>query len=632
MSSQTKPSPASYEAEHSLEPNASPPGYQAPSAPISHTASMDPTHDPVIGKQLANLRVVDKLGQGGFGTVYKAKHIFVGKPFAVKLLKLSQQSNPEIVARFQREARALSLLDHENIVYFQDFGELPGYGFYMAMEHLAGVSLHERVRGLAKARQLVPLIEIKKLMVQMCDVLQYIHRKNIVHRDLKPSNIFLKQLESGEEKVKLLDFGIVALTAEDSDLTNTGVSLGTANYISPEQARGSKSLDGRSDLYSLGVMLYRLLTHKLPFKGESPVDTIIMHIQDQPPTLAKNAPYRQWAPRLETFIQIALSKDKNRRPPDAETFGKWCVEALEEQMQMEGAGHSQAQNDIKKTSKLDQERFMEFVAAAREQEKLSDQDSSASLSSNKEALSELPTGEKTGEDDQLKRLSSPEGLPVGRLFAGTTPESSPYPMAPVGVPSSSKPMSKALIGVIAFVGFFGALGLGWFLKPNGTTPASKQPALRIQPAKQAEAKPRKMAPTKRVVTKKTPKPQQNSGFVDPTIEQRNKANKALKATRKKLRAAKARYRLSHKGRYYGLFNKAKRQIRDGQYKKGMQSLYSLNKKLHSLSTPKRFSRRNIKRRLVPRKPPIIRLRRAPKKVRKPIKKRPIAPRPVLSID
>jgi len=299
---------------------------------------MSVVEDPFVGQKMGNVLLLEKIGQGGFGAVYRGKHVFVEKPFAVKILKFDQLENEEVVARFQREAKALAQLKHDNIVQFHDFGELDNHGFYLVMEQLDGENLHEQLRSYFHEQKLHSVDEIKILMKQLCEALSYIHHKGIVHRDLKPTNIFLHQTEEGELCIKLLDFGIVSLTQEASDLTGVGEYLGSASYVSPEQAKGEGNIDARADLYSTGVILFRLLTGRLPLKGNNHLETVLKHINQAPPNLAQMAPQKEWSNEIEEFIQIILAKQRSERPGDAKIFWEMCERALNAQLAFEQGG------------------------------------------------------------------------------------------------------------------------------------------------------------------------------------------------------------------------------------------------------------------------------------------------------
>jgi serine/threonine protein kinase len=289
--------------------------------------------DPMLGQVLGNFRIVEVIGAGGFGTVYRAEHTLLGESFAVKLLKPGSQTDAGVIKRFQREARVLAQLKHEHIVSLSDFGLLPSGGFYIIMEYLEGKSLQDRLR----AGEPFPIPRMRLLVSQFCQVLGYIHRKGVVHRDIKPGNIFLEATSSGEERVKLIDFGIAALHEDNEALTQTEAFLGTAKYASPEQIIGEHELDERSDLYSFAVILYRLIAGRLPFRGKSVMGLINMQLNMPPPTLSELYPGRAWSPRLEAFLQKALAKRPDDRPQDANEFGSMCEIALLAQMELDRA-------------------------------------------------------------------------------------------------------------------------------------------------------------------------------------------------------------------------------------------------------------------------------------------------------
>ncbi|HAA59257.1 MAG TPA: hypothetical protein DCE42_31200 [Myxococcales bacterium] len=279
--------------------------------------------DPLIGQKIGNLQLLEKVGQGGFGSVYKARHLFLEQFFAIKLLRVKQQMNEEVVLRFQREARALAQLHHDNIVQTSDFGLLPEFGFYMVMEYLDGVTLHQQLL----SGDHFDTDRLRVIMQQLCQVISYVHKQGIIHRDLKPENIFLLAPDTPKEKVKLIDFGIAALKDKIGQLTQSGTYLGTFLFTSPEQAQGKSSIDGRTDLYSLGIILYIMLTRKLPFHGEE-IEVLHQQVHKPPPPLSQALNWVQWAPELENFMQRALAKDPNQRPKDGEAFWKELSNAL----------------------------------------------------------------------------------------------------------------------------------------------------------------------------------------------------------------------------------------------------------------------------------------------------------------
>ena len=250
------------------------------------------------------------LAAGGMAQVYVARQINIDRRVAMKVLSPMFSMNPSVVMRFFREARVIAQLSHPNTVRLFDMGETPDKRLYMAMELLEGAELSERIRqGRMNAAEALPIVR------QVAGSLSEAHAKGIIHRDLKPDNIFLTKLNF----VKVLDFGIAKLKQGDEDderrLTKVGTAPGTPEYMSPEQARG-KELDARSDLYSLGVVLYEMLAGRPPFEEETFLATILMHVQSPPPPLPDDIP----ADLRNYVINRLLAKDPNCRPDNADAF------------------------------------------------------------------------------------------------------------------------------------------------------------------------------------------------------------------------------------------------------------------------------------------------------------------------
>ncbi len=250
------------------------------------------------------------LAAGGMAQVYVARQMNIDRRVAMKVLSPMFSMNPSVVMRFFREARVIAQLSHPNTVRLFDMGETPDKRLYMAMELLEGVELSERIRqGRMKAEEAIPIVR------QVAGSLSEAHSKGIIHRDLKPDNIFLTKLNI----VKVLDFGIAKLKqSEDEDerkLTKVGTAPGTPEYMSPEQARG-KELDARSDLYSLGIVLYEMLAGHPPFEEDTFLATILMHVQSPPPPLPDDVP----ADLRNYVVNRLLAKDPNCRPDNADAF------------------------------------------------------------------------------------------------------------------------------------------------------------------------------------------------------------------------------------------------------------------------------------------------------------------------
>jgi eukaryotic-like serine/threonine-protein kinase len=273
-------------------------------------AAAAPGVDPWIGRIVNGKFRIDALvGQGGMGRVYRARHLTLDRPVVLKVLHREFSSDPQVVQRFQREARAASRLDHPNSIAVLDFGESEDGTLFMAMEFLGG-------RDLAKVvAEEFPLGEarIVRIGAQILSALAEAHAQGIVHRDLKPENVMVEPRRGEPDFVKVLDFGIAKITAPGSNepkLTQAGLVCGTPEYMSPEQARGAE-LDARTDLYSMGVILYQLATGELPFQSDTPVGFLTKHLAEAP------VPARQrWggvSEALEAVISKAMEKDPARR-------------------------------------------------------------------------------------------------------------------------------------------------------------------------------------------------------------------------------------------------------------------------------------------------------------------------------
>src|SRR6478736_5139762 len=266
----------------------------------------------LIGKSIGNYQIKAKLGEGGMGTVYVGEHPLIGKRVAVKVLLEELASKEDIVSRFFNEAKAVNDIGHANIVDIVDFGKTKNdFGqdiVYFIMEFLDGESLAARLR-----RTGLTFKETVHVMEQCCSALTASHAKGIVHRDLKPENIYLCPRGNDKNFVKILDFGIAKLTGDtgQSHKTRTGLVIGTPTYMSPEQCEGKGLIDHRSDVYSLGVMMYELLTGRVPYPGEGFGEILVAHLTKQPPKPTSVNP--NLPPALESIVLHAIEKDRNRR-------------------------------------------------------------------------------------------------------------------------------------------------------------------------------------------------------------------------------------------------------------------------------------------------------------------------------
>jgi eukaryotic-like serine/threonine-protein kinase len=272
-----------------------------------------------VGKVVARKYAVEQcIGEGGMGRVYRARQLVLDKPVVLKVLHQELLSDARTVARFQREARAASRLNHPNSINILDFGVAEDGELFIAMEYVDGHDLHHLLTNewpLSEPR-------IIRIVSQVLSALADAHSAGVIHRDLKPENVMVEPRRGGEsDVVKVLDFGIAKImdTAEAGPaLTRAGFVCGTPEYMSPEQAKGAP-LDPRSDLYSVGVLLFQLVTRRLPFEADTAVGFATKHLTEPPPAPSRFRP-AGCSPEMEQLILKALSKDPADRPQTAEEF------------------------------------------------------------------------------------------------------------------------------------------------------------------------------------------------------------------------------------------------------------------------------------------------------------------------
>jgi len=258
-------------------------------------------------------RIVRLLAHGGMGVVYEAHHVVVRRRFAIKFLRRDLALRREILTRFQREAEAAGALENENVAAAVDFGISDDGMPYIVMEYLVG----ESVGALLEREGCLSAGRACDLVTQACRGVEAAHAAGIVHRDLKPHNLFLCRRDDGTDLVKVLDFGVAKLQAIEASnaATDTGTVLGTAAYMSPEQARGEKMVDQRADVYALGAILYELLSQKKPHPGDSQ-NAILHHIATQP-AVPLGSVREGLATELVDVIGRALASDPGARPQTA---------------------------------------------------------------------------------------------------------------------------------------------------------------------------------------------------------------------------------------------------------------------------------------------------------------------------
>lgn len=273
-------------------------------------------------------RLGERISAGGMAYVYRAQDRNTEQFVAVKILRTDPEMLSSWEKRFTQEARILEGLDHPNIVKTLDFSRDDHVGLYLVMEFLAGENLREYLDHSSGG---LGLTETLRLFAELASGLDYIHRQGLLHRDLKPANVILKE-KTRQKKTwthaKLIDFGIARLFESDSPITLAGTTLGTPQYMSPEQAQGMLDPDPRTDLYSLGVLLFEALTGRLPFLGDSTYSLMSQHVQKPPPLLSDVNPFFAKLPELEQALQWFLSKKADDRPSTASVFWRALVHAV----------------------------------------------------------------------------------------------------------------------------------------------------------------------------------------------------------------------------------------------------------------------------------------------------------------
>ena len=290
----------------------------SPLSPLS--AEKRPGTDPLLGRVLqGRYRLTDRLGQGGMGTVYRAVHTLMDKPLAVKILRGELATDADAVARFHREARSASRLDHDHCIRVNDFGQTEDGLLYLAMELLEGRSLGQRI-----VESRMSVTEAASTAQAIALALEHAHEAGVIHRDLKPDNVFLAQRSRGREIVKVLDFGLAKLASDSGksrSITRDGTIFGTPEYMAPEQAQG-EALDNRTDLYSLGVLLYRLATGELPFRGDTFVAVLTKHVREAP------RPPREVNPAIPPGLEAVILRCMEKRSADRYASASEVAEAL----------------------------------------------------------------------------------------------------------------------------------------------------------------------------------------------------------------------------------------------------------------------------------------------------------------
>ncbi len=280
----------------------------------------------LVGSIIADrYHVIKKLGEGGMGQVYLAEHVKMGRKSAVKVMNPGMVDNVDAISRFNREAANASKINHPNVAGIYDFGETPDGLVYLAMEFVEG----EPLTDIIKAHGHLPPMRVSEIARQTAEGLGVAHDMGIVHRDLKPDNIMVGKGRGGADLVKVVDFGIAKAAASDNQkVTKTGMVIGTPEYMSPEQLSGDP-LDARSDIYSLGLVTFAMLTGKLPFPSDSLQETMIMRLTDMPKRLGEMKPDMHWPDDVQAVMDKVLARDANQRYRSASEYAHDLVEAID---------------------------------------------------------------------------------------------------------------------------------------------------------------------------------------------------------------------------------------------------------------------------------------------------------------
>jgi len=260
---------------------------------------------PYLPEYIGKYKILQIVGMGGMGVIYKAVQDPLNRIVALKVLPPQLSGNEELSQRFEIEAKAISLLQHQNIVSIYEYGEDKGYRFF-AMQFIDGENLSVRIQ----QKKVMPFTEIIDISKQICRGLRYAHNQNVIHRDIKSQNVLLDK----QNVARLSDFGIAKIFSS-VHLTLTGVTVGTPEYMSPEQAEGEE-VDFKTDIYSLGVVIYEMLAKRPPFTANNPVAVAYKHVHEMP--VPPSVKRRDTPKRLELIVLKALKKDKKERYDSAE--------------------------------------------------------------------------------------------------------------------------------------------------------------------------------------------------------------------------------------------------------------------------------------------------------------------------
>ena len=294
--------------------------------------------DPFLGKVIdGRYEILARIGEGGMGVVYKARQTSIDRVIAIKMLNPQMAADQQWVQRFYNEAKACSRLQHPNTIRMFDFGQTSDGRLFMTMEFLDGMTLRHAIA----TQSPMAGNRVLKVLIQACASLAEAHSIGIIHRDIKPDNVFLLNMAGSPDFVKLLDFSVAKLLQENDRMrTQAGVVFGTPQYMSPEQGRGLP-LDARSDIYALGILAFEMLTGRVPFHDENPMNVLQMHLRTEVPPLPQTVPYE-----VQAVVRRALEKDPARRYQSAGEMMQHCQAVF---AQVQGGGPSVGAAGVPKT-------------------------------------------------------------------------------------------------------------------------------------------------------------------------------------------------------------------------------------------------------------------------------------------
>ncbi|MEK6606977.1 MAG: protein kinase [Myxococcota bacterium] len=278
----------------------------------------DPTREGgIFGAVLGGkYRVLRRIGGGGMGEVYEAQHEKLGKHVAIKVLHAEFNRNSEAISRFQREAQIAASIGHPHIVDISDFDTTPDGSHFIVMELLDG----EELRKVMQREKRLPVRRACAILAQVADALGAAHERGIIHRDLKPENVILVARHGSRDFAKVLDFGISKVRSDGANLTKAGMIVGTPYYMSPEQARGDADVDGRADVYSMGALLYEMLTGVVPFQASEIHGVLVKILTEEPQPPRAHVP--DLPPAVEMVVVHAMAKDRRLRYPTCAAFAQ----------------------------------------------------------------------------------------------------------------------------------------------------------------------------------------------------------------------------------------------------------------------------------------------------------------------